>query len=179
MLTICCLLMACETENQYSSRYCYFEFQGNLYPTSALNRSVKANGQFCITKAVMENGVWHLKLTPNQGSYAASDLDLVMGTYVDNKRLSFSSMGYQMGLIIGRNNRGVLCAYDLQCPNCDHAYPLTWGDGLFDLKCKRCQRIYNIEGDYGYVREGDKGHILTQYKNVGYNPTNERLTVSN
>ena len=37
----------------------------------------------------------------------------------------------------------------------------------------------NIDGEYGYVKEGNQGHALTQYRNVRYTPDNGLLIVSN
>ena len=55
------LFWSCETDNLYSSVYCNFVFQANIYPTSALTRAIGGTGgDFCIVKAVMEKGVWHL-----------------------------------------------------------------------------------------------------------------------
>ena len=89
-------------------------------------------------------------------------------------------MGYQHGLIIGRSLFGVLRCYDLMCPNCDHNYELRWSeDQPLDLVCQKCKRTYNIDGEYGYAKNGDKGLNLTLYRNVSYTPDNGLLIVSN
>ncbi|MBR1448364.1 MAG: hypothetical protein IJ588_06435 [Prevotella sp.] len=180
LLLLGLLLMACEIDNQYSSAYCSFVFQANIYPTSALTRAVGGTGgDFCIVKAVMERGVYHLKLTPNQGTYDQTDLDLTMSTAIGNERISYAAMGYKQGLIIGRTYGGVLCAYDLQCPNCDNNYELHWGDKPQELQCDKCRRVYDIYGEYSYVKSGDRGHALTQYRRIIYNQQEGRLTVNN
>jgi hypothetical protein len=164
----------------YSSSYCNFVFFAGLYPTSALTRAVGGTGgDFCIVKAVYENGATHLKLTPNRGSFAQTDLDLTMNTAITGERISYGAMGYRQGLIIGRSLDGQLKAYDLQCPNCDHNYELQWSTLATELTCKKCRRIYNIDGDYGYVKSGDKGVALTQYRTVIYSPQDGRLVVRN
>ena len=172
------LCWSCNTDNMYSTHDCYFVFQASLYPSSALTRSVTNNGSFCIVKAVMEHGVTHLKLTPNQGTYAAPDLDLTMSTAVSGRPISYVRMGYKQGLIIGRSSFGQLKAYDLQCPNCDFNYELRWS-GLYELVCDKCKRTYNINGSEGYVQSGDKGHNLAMYKYVTYNEMDGYLVVSN
>jgi hypothetical protein len=174
------LLPACEADNMYSSNYCNFVFLANLYPSSALTRAVgSTGGDFCIVKAVTERGITHLKLTPNRGSYAATDLDLAMSTAITGERISYASMGYRKGLVIGRNFTGQLRAYDLQCPNCDFNQELQWSEQATDLVCRKCKRIYNIDGEFGYVISGDKGVALAQYKNVFYNEQDGRLVVRN
>ena len=171
------LCLACETDNMYSSHDCYFVFQASIYPTCALTRSLTSYGCFCTVKAVMEHGVTHLKLTPNQGTYATPDLDLTMSTAVSGRPVSYTRMGYRQGLIIGRSSFGQLKAYDLQCPNCDFDYELHW-NGLYELECSKCKRTYNINGSEGYVQSGDKGHNLAMYKNVTYNEVDGYLLVS-
>ena len=162
----------------YSSHDCYFTFQASMFPSSALTRSVgSTGGNFCIVKAVMERGVTHLKLTPNQGTYASTDLDLTMSTAVNGRAISYTRMGYKQGLIIGRSSFGQLRAYDLQCPNCDFNYELKW-KGIYELQCSKCNRIYNINGNEGYVQSGDKGHNLALYKYVTYNEFDGVLIVS-
>ena len=57
---------------------------------------------------------------------------------------------------------------------------LQWSkQNATDLQCTKCQRTYNIDGEYGYVKEGNQGHALTQYRNVRYTPDNGLLIVSN
>lgn len=169
---------ACETDNMYSTHDCYFTFQASLFRSSALTRSVASTGgTFCIVKAVMEHGVTHLKLSPNQGTYAATDLDLTMSTAVNGRPVLYTRMGYKQGLIIGRSSFGQLRAYDLQCPNCDFNYELKWS-GLYELVCDKCKRTYNINGSEGYVQSGDKGHNLAMYKFVTYNEIDGMLVVS-
>lgn len=177
MLMLLC--WSCDTDNMYSSHDCYFVFQASLYPSSALTRAVSSTGgTFCMVKAVMEHGVTHLKLTPNQGTYATTDLDLTMSTVVGGRAISYARMGYKQGLIIGRSSFGQLKAYDLQCPNCDFDYELKW-KSIYELVCDKCKRTYNINGSEGYVQSGDKGHNLAMYKNVNYNELDGVLVVSN
>jgi hypothetical protein len=124
----------------------------------------------------MEKGVWHLKLTPNQGTYDKSDLDLTMSTAIGNERISYAGMGYKQGLIIGRTYSGVLRAYDLQCPNCfnPNALPLrnhtltVSGTGI--ASCKDCHREYNLNTG-GNIVAGDTGTMLKPYRasNTGPN----------
>ena len=84
LILLCC---ACEVDNLYSSTYCNFIFQASLFPTSALTRAVAgAGGDFCIVKAVLERGVYHLKLTPNQGNFDQTDLDLTISNAIGNER---------------------------------------------------------------------------------------------
>lgn len=174
------MLVACETDNQFSSSYCNFVFQASLYPTSALTRAIGgAGGDFCIVKAVQERGVYHLKLTPNQGTFEASDLDLTMSTTIGNSRISYSGMGKKQGLVIGRTYSGVLTAYDLQCPNCDFNHELSWGDKPQELVCSRCERVYDIYGEYSYVKSGDKGRTLEQYRRITYQQEKGMLSVQN
>ncbi len=180
-LLLLCLLTACETENMYSSAYCRFTFQADLYPSSALTRALgSTGGDFCIVKAVNRNGATHLLLTPNRGSYAPADLDLLMNTAISGERISYAAMGYRQGLIIGRSLYGQLRCYDLQCPNCDNNHELQWSTSqALDLVCDRCQRTYNIDGEYGYVKSGDTGHALTLYRNISYAHDSGLLIVSN
>lgn len=133
-----------------------------------------------MVKAVYRNGVPHLLLTPNRGSYAATDLDLMMNTAITGERISYASMGYRQGLVIGRSLYGQLRCYDLMCPNCDHTQEMKWADGmLLDLQCLKCKRTYNIDGEYGYIKTGEGGKALTLYRNVSYTQTNGLLIVSN
>lgn len=181
-ILLLCLLTGCtETDNMYSSAYCRFTFDTSLYPSSALTRCVgSTGGDFCFVKAVTANGITHLKLTPNRGTYAATDLDLAMSTAISGERISYTAMGYRRALIIGRSLYGQLRCYDLTCPNCDNVPELTWStQNATDVQCTRCGRTYNIDGDYGYVKEGPQGHALTQYRNVRYTPDNGLLIVSN
>ena len=176
------LLSCTETDNMYSSAYCRFTFNTTTYPSSALTRAVgSGGGDFCMVKATYRNGVPHLILTPNRGTYAATDLDLAMNTAISGERISYASMGYKQGLIIGRSvYDGKLRCYDLTCPNCDNAPDLKWSQqSATDLQCLWCNRTYNIDGDYGYVKDGAQGHALTQYRNVRYTPDNGLLIVSN
>ena len=176
----CFCLSACGGDNMYSSSYCNFVFLSNLYPSSALTMAVgSTSGQFCMVKAVTERGVVHLKLTPNSGSYADTDLDLTMNTAITSERISYASMGKRQGLIIGRSVFGQLKAYDMQCPNCDFNHELKWGTQPLEVVCDKCHRTYNIDGDYGYVKSGEKGRALEQYKNVSYSPLDGRLVVRN
>lgn len=177
LILLCC---ACEVDNQYSSTYCNFIFQASLFPSSALTRAVAgAGGDFCIVKAVLEKGVYHLKLTPNQGSFDQTDLDLTISNAIGNERINYNTMGQKRGLIIGRTYSGVLCAYDLQCPNCDFNYELHWADNAQELRCDKCKRTYSIYSEYSTVKSGDKGRALEQYKRVTYNPENGILSVQN
>lgn len=180
-LLMLCMLTACETDNMYSNAYCRFTFNASLYPSSALTRAIgSAGGDFCMVKAVSRNGVTHLLLTPNRGNFAATDLDLTMNTAITGERISYAGMGYRQGLIIGRSLYGQLRCYDLMCPNCDHNHELRWSsEQALDLECTKCHRIYNIDGEYGYVKSGDKGVILTLYRNVDYSPIKGILIVSN
>ncbi len=172
------LCASCDSDTMYSSHDCYFVFHASIFPSCALTRSVgSASGNFCIVKAVMERGVTHLKLTPNQGTYASTDLDLTMSTAVNGRAISYTRMGYKQGLIIGRSSFGQLRAYDLQCPNCDFNYELKW-KSIYELQCSKCNRIYNINGNEGYVQSGDKGHNLALYKYVTYNEFDGILIVS-
>lgn len=175
------LLTACETDDMYSSAYCRFTFQAFLYPSSALTRAIgSTGGDFCIVKARTINGGTHLLLTPNRGTYAATDLDLLMNTAISGERISYAGMGHKQGLIIGRSLVGQLRCYDLQCPNCDNNYELRWHESqALDLVCDKCHRTYNIDGEYGYVKSGEKGRALTLYRNVSYSPDNGMLIVSN
>ena len=174
-------LEACEADNMYSTKYCRFTFNTSIYPSSALTRAVgSTGGDFCMVKHVIKNGVPHLLLTPNRGTFAPTDLDLTMNTAISGERISYDLMGYQHGLIIGRSLFGVLRCYDLMCPNCDHNYELRWSeDQPLDLVCQKCKRTYNIDGEYGYAKNGDKGLNLTLYRNVSYTPDNGLLIVSN
>ena len=179
-LSFLTLMPACEADNMYSSAYCNFVFLTKLYPSCALTRAVgSGGGDFCIVKAEVQRGVTHLKLTPNRGTYAATDLDLTMSTAITAERISYASMGRQQGLIIGRSVYGQLRAYDLICPNCDFDQELHWGGQATELVCNKCQRVYNIDGEYGYVKSGDKGRALDQYKNVFYTELDGRLVVRN
>lgn len=172
------LSISCDSDNMYSSHDCYFVFQASLYPSCALTRSLGGNGTFCIVKAVLDHGVTHLKLAPNQGTYATPDLDLTMSTAVSGRPVVYTRMGYRQGLIVGRSAFGQLRAYDLQCPNCDFDYELRW-KGIYELACDKCNRTYNINGSEGYVQSGDKGHNLAMYKYVTYSDAEGYLVVSN
>ena len=180
-------LTACSAENKYNTYYpVSFVFFTSLYPTSALTRAVGSPGMFCIVKPYTSQGVTHLKLTPNQGSWQASDLDLVMRTAIGNEKLSYTSMGAGRGLVIGHSNSFGLKAYDLQCPNCLEEYgaakyELHWTKNGRFLECDKCKRVYNQDNDDGYIAEnghdGDK--MLIQYRYVNFNSTEGRLVVHN
>lgn len=181
------LLIACDAETKYNTYYpCNFVFFTNIYPSSALTRAVNNPGEFVIVKSETRQGVTHLILTPNHGSWAKSDVDLTMSTAIGNERLNYNSMGAGRGLIIGRSNFYGLKAFDLQCPNCLDAfgiakYELTWiEDGRY-LQCTQCQRTYQPDNDDGIIvaggQKGDK--MLIQYRNVIYNATEGRLQVRN
>jgi hypothetical protein len=181
------LLMACSVDNKYNTYYAVnFVFFTKLYPTSALTRTVGSPGMFCIVKPYQERNVTHLKLTPNQGSWDASDLDLMMTTAIGNEKLSYNIMGAGKGLIIGHSNSFGLKAFDLQCPNCLEEYgmpkyELHWTDNGRYLECSKCKRVYNQDNDDGYIvrngHDGDK--MLIQYRYVSHNLTDGRLVVHN
>ena len=131
-------------------------------------------------KASVRNGITHLLLTPNRGTYAQTDLDLPMNTAISGERTSYAAMGYRQGLIIGRSLYGQLRCYDLMCPNCDNINELKWSEEqTLDLVCGKCHRTYNIDGEYGYVKSGEKGRALTLYRNISYAPDSGMLIVSN
>ena len=187
-IILCGLLMACSAENKYNTYYpVNFVFFTKLYPTCALTRAVDNPGMFCIVKPYSSQGVTHLQLTPNQGSFeSASDLDLIMNTAIGNEKLSYTSMGAGRGLIIGHSNSFGLKAYDLQCPNCleefgTAKYELHWTDNGRYLECAKCKRAYNQDNDDGYIvrngHDGDK--MLIQYRVVSYNKAEGRLVVHN
>ena len=179
VISLLCLLCACEEDPQYSNTYCNFLFQAFLFPSSALTKAVSSDGgDFCIVKATGTSPV-HLKCTPNQGSYNQADLDLPMTTAIGNERLNYNAMGHKRGLVIGRTYEGVLCAYDLQCPNCDFNYELVWGDKPHLLKCNKCQRVYNIYSSISYVESGPEGRPLEQYRRVNYDRNQGILQVRN
>lgn len=181
------LLAACEADTKYNTQYpCNFVFFTNIYPTSALTRAVSNPGEFCIVEPKTEQGVVHLKLRPNRGTWAQSDLDLAMRTAIGNERLSYASMGAARGLIIGHSNFFGLKAYDLQCPNCLDELgaprsPLQWTDDGRYLECARCHRVYNQDNDDGtIVSNGQKGdRLLIQYRGVSYSAADGRLYVHN
>ena len=175
------LLTSCEADNMYSSAYCRFTFNASIYPSSALTRAIgSTGGDFCIVKTATKKGITHLLLTPNRGTYAQTDLDLAMNTAISGERISYNDMGYNQGLVIGRSLYGALRCYDLMCPNCDNNYELHWSaEQPLDLVCDKCSRTYNIDGDYGYVKSGEKGHSLTLYRKVSYTPDTGLLIVSN
>ena len=171
------LFMACGVDNKYNTYYpVNFVFFTNIYPTSALTRAVESPGMFCIVKPSSERGVTHLKLTPNQGKWEATDLDLVMNTAIGNEKLSYNNMGAGKGLIIGHSNAFGLKAFDLQCPNCfnPNALPLrnhtltVSGTGI--ASCKDCHREYNLNTG-GNIVAGDTGTMLKPYRasNTGPN----------
>lgn len=187
VMSLMLVLMACETEPKYNTYYdCYFVFMANLYPTSALTRAVSSPGDFVIVKPTTERGVTHLHLTPNRGTWAATDLDLVMNTAIGNQRINYNRMGANRGLIIGSSNFFGRKAYDLQCPNCleDYGvakYELSWTQDGNYLECSNCKRVYQADNDDGIpvagAKKGDK--MLIQYRNVNYNEAEGRLVVSN
>lgn len=187
ILVMCLLLAACEADNKYNTYYpCNFVFNASLYPTSALTRALSNPGEFVIVRPETQQGVVHLKLTPNHGTWAESDVDLTMSTAIDNERQSYASMGAGRGLVIGRSNFFGLKAYDLQCPNClkesgVSRYPLQWTDGGRYLECKQCKRIYDPDNDVGIVvANGQKGdEMLIQYRYISYNEAEGRLYVHN
>ena len=186
-IVLCGLFMACSVENKYNTYYpVSFVFFTKLYPSSALTRAASSPGIFCIVKPVLEKGVTHLKLTPNQGSWETSDLDLMMNTAISNEKLSYNSMGAGKGLIIGHSNSFGRKAFDLQCPNCLEEYgmpryELHWTDNGRYLECSKCKRVYNQDNDDGYVvkngHDGDK--MLIQYRYIAYNDVDGRLVVHN
>lgn len=187
MMGLVGLLLACDADNKYNTYYpCNFVFFTSLYPTSALTRAVTNPGEFVIVQPETVQGVVHLKLQPNHGTWEQSDVDLIMRTAIGNERVSYSSMGAGRGLVIGLSNFFGLKAYDLQCPNCladyDLArYPLCWTADGKHLECRQCKRTYLPDNDDGLVvsggRKGDK--MLIQYRNVSYQPTEGRLYVHN
>ena len=71
-----------------------------------------------------------------------------MTTAIGNERINYNAMGRKRGLIIGRTYSGVLCAYDLLCPNCDFNSELKWADAPQELRCNKCKRVYSIYSDW-------------------------------
>lgn len=181
------VLWACDADTKYNTYYpCNFVFFTNLYPTSALTRAVNNPGEFVIVKPVTIQGATHLRLTPNHGSWAESDLDLIMRTAIGNERLSYGSMGAGRGLVIGKSNFFGLKAYDLQCPNCLAAhdmpkYELHWVEDGRYLACNVCKRAYQPDNDDGIVVSGGQKNdkMLIQYRSISYNATEGRLFVHN
>jgi hypothetical protein len=186
-IVLCSLLFACDADNKYNTRYpVSFVFFTNIYQTSALTQAVGNPGLFCIVKPYTDKGVTHLKLTPNQGTWTNSQLDLTMNTAIGNERVSYNAMGAGQGLIIGHSNSFGLKVFDLQCPNClaeydVPRYELHWtSDGRY-LECAKCKRVYNQDNDDGYIVQGGKkgDKMLIQYQHINYNRTDGRLTVHN
>lgn len=181
------LCTACNVENKYNTTYpVNFIFLTNIYQTSALTQAVGNPGMFVMVKPYTNKGVTYLKLTPNQGTWTDSQLDIQMNTAIGNEKLSYNSMGAGKGLIIGLSNSFGLKCYDLQCPNClvEHGkaiYELRWTDNGRYLECPKCLRVYNQDNDDGYIvrngHEDDK--MLIQYRYVVYNKTDGRLVVHN
>lgn len=181
------LLSACDADNKYNTYYpCSFVFFTQLYPTSALTRAVTNPGEFVIVQPETVQGVVHLKLTPNRGSWDKSDVDLIMRTAITGERLSYNNMGAGKGLVIGRSNFFGLKAYDLQCPNCladyDVArYPLQWVEDGRYLTCPQCKRTYQPDNDDGIIVSGGKNgdKMLIQYRSITYYEAEGRLYVHN
>lgn len=186
-MLICLLLAACEADNKYNTYYpCNFVFFTKNHPTSALTRAISNPGEFVIVRPETQQGVVHLKLAPNHGTWAESDIDLDMRTAIENERQNYSNMGAGRGLVIGRSNFFGLKAYDLQCPNCLKEYelaryPLQWADGGRHLECKQCKRAYDPDNDVGIVvANGQKGdEMLIQYRYISYDEATGRLHVHN
>lgn len=188
LLVMAVLLLACDADEKYSTRYrCNFVFYTDLYPTSALTRSLDNGGQFVIVKPKTEKGVVHLMLTPNEGKWQKTETDLTMTTAITNGKLSYQDMGARQSLIIGccivpdlNGNR--LRAYDAQCPNCleeddTKSYPLTFDDDHTQpgVICTKCRRIYLL-GSEGMSMSGKGDTPLYQYR-IDYD--GQRLHVHN
>ena len=170
------LLLACDADEKYSTRYlCNFVFITDYAPNCALTRSLDNGGMFVIVKPSAKEGVVHLMLTPNTGTWQESETDVVMSTAIANEKLSYQDMGARKGLIIGccnvpdlSGNR--LKAYDAQCPNCledddTKSYPLTFDDDKTQpgVTCAKCHRIYLLESE-GMSMSGKKDTPLYQYR---------------
>lgn len=178
------LLLACDADEKYNSHYpCNFVFHTDLFPASALTYSLSSGGMFVIVKPTVKEGVVHLMLTPNVGTWEKSQTDLVMSTAIANEKLSYQDMGARQSLIIGccnvpdlSGNR--LRAFDAQCPNCleendTKNYPLTFDDDKTQpgVTCAKCHRIYLLESE-GMSMNGKKDTPLYQYRisySVNYN----------
>lgn len=179
--------MGCDVVNKYSTRfYCDFVFQPNLFPSSALTRSLGNPGDFVIVHPDIQQGVTHLLMTANHGHWEKSDTDLIMRAAINNERYNYNAMGAARGLIIGHSNSFGMKAFDRQCPNClnDYGsprYPLYWNPkNEQQVVCYKCKRIYSLEGDDAFpVANGKKNdEPLMQYK-IELTGDNELLRVHN
>lgn len=188
LIGILCLLAGCDADNKYNTYYpVNFVFYANLYPTCALTRALNSPGDFCIVEPWKDNrGQWHLKLTPNHGQWADSDVNLALGTTIDNKMINYNMMGAGMGLIIGHSNAFGKKCFDLQCPNCLKEqgiarYKMEWTDNGNHLKCSNCNRVYNQDNDDGTIVSGGKkgDNMLIQYQHITYDQTVGRLLIHN
>jgi len=178
------LLVACNAEQQYSTRYpCSFVFYAKDHiNTNALTISLSNPGQFVIVEPKQVNGLTHLMLTPNSGTWETFQTDIPLSaSAIENERLSYDHMGACKRLIIGTSNFNGLKAYDGQCPNClesDGAlwHPLSWTDKGQMLVCERCQRKYNPHAE-GVPVNGKEGDLRLMEYRIEYN--GQKLYVHN
>lgn len=167
-------LAGCAADEQFSTQYrCSFVFYASDHPASVLTLSLNNPGQFVVVEPKFVAGVTHLYLTPNQGSWEASQTDIAMTTEIENRRLTYDNMGANRRLIIGCSNFNGLKCYDGQCPQClqnstSPICPLTWADRGRMLECKKCKTVFNPNAEGIPVNGTEQTPRLIEYR-VEYN----------
>lgn len=176
------LLAACTAEPRFSTQYpCSFVFYASSHLNSALTLAVGNAGQFCIVEPQLKNGVTHLILTPNTGTWTKDQTDVPLVTAIENDRLSYDRMGANKRLIIGASKFNGLRAFDGQCPNClangsTTNRPLSWADKGQLLECQKCGVKYNPNAEGIPLNGQDDTPRLIEYR-AEYN--GDRLYVHN
>ena len=146
-LIVCCMLMfACDTENQYSTKYrCSFYFDTAKHPTSILTRSLSNPGMWVFVSVQQKQGVNHVMVSPNNGEQTE---DIAMTTEIENNRINYNNLGANNGIIVGCSNFNGIKAYDRLCPHCLNTSKnssLEWDGNYQQVKCKTCKFIYLLE----------------------------------
>ena len=149
VLLVCCMLIfACDTENQYSTKYrCSFYFDTAKHPTSILTRSLSNPGMWVFVSVQQKQGVNHVMVSPNSGN-KNDDEDIAMTTEIENNRINYNNLGANNGIIVGCSNFNGIMAYDRMCPHClekSKDSPLEWDDNKQQVRCKACKLTYMLE----------------------------------
>lgn len=157
------LTTACETEERYSDRPCYFVFRADYHPTHILSRVLSNPGMFITVTAEKRLGIPHI-LTTAPFTLSNEDKDIALTTEIENRyNYTFAANN---SLIIGCSVTNEGRAYDRQCPYClrnssTNNFPLTWTEGGNGqtVTCAKCSRTYNL--NYGTSTDGQR---LVEYR---------------
>jgi len=156
------LLTSCNAEDLVSRRNkCSFTFSYNDHSTSLLFAAARNPGTYVYvtTSGDARTSYRHVYVTSNDGKTPTEDN--IITTDKENYLLYSLGASNSIGLFIGLTNFNGLWAYDRACPNCTSLTAMDFTGNRQQVKCPRCQRVYELET--GSISNGDPGESLMRY----------------